>query len=166
MNTITLFAVLGLVAAQAGFKPERFVASGRFQLDSTVAQAFPMFEPIGEKQWAQGWDPQAIFPPDIEPAEGTVFETLGSKGVPSIWTITHFDLDREIEYTVVTPGHDTTQVVVTCKSVGPTKTEVSVIYRITGLSEKGNEFGRAHKLNFNSIMEHWREHVSLALKGG
>jgi hypothetical protein len=163
MTFLAAIAVLALAVAQASFQPGRFVASGQFELDAPVSKAFPMFEPLGEKAWAQGWNPQPIYPVDIKPEVGTVFQTEGSKGIPSTWIMTRYEHDQTVEYSVFTPGHDTTQIVVTCHSLSPNKTEVHVTYCITGLSVKGNEFGQSHKYHFAEIMEHWRIHVSGAL---
>ena len=124
-----------------------------------------MFEPIGEKQWAEGWDPRPIYPDDIKPAVGAVFTTT-AEGEPSIWTITRYEPGRTIEYSVVSPGQYTTQISVFCKSIEHAITEVTVTYRITGLSEKGNEFGREHKSQISAIMNHWRHHISQALAAG
>ena len=161
MTSLAILAV-GIAWVQAGFRPGRFVLKGEFSVHASVSRVFPMFEPVGEKQWAQGWDPQPIYPATMEAAEGTVFQTVGQKGGESIWTITKFERDKAIEYTVVTPGHDVTQVSVTCDGAGD-QTHVTVIYRITGLTEKGNEFGAEHSRAFSEVMDHWKTHVSLAL---
>jgi hypothetical protein len=157
-----LLLPLGLLTVQPGFKPGRFVATGKFRLHASVSRAFTMFEPIGEKEWAQGWDPNPIYPDVIKPVEGAVFTTR-EKGEPSIWTITRYERGRTIEYSVVSPGHDTTQISVACKGIAESVTEVTVSYRITGLSEQGNEYGLEHKSMFGSVMDHWRERISLAL---
>ncbi len=163
MSTFAFLSLAAILLSTQTFRPEQFVATGSFDLNCPVTDAFPMFEPIGEKRWAEGWDPKPIYPDDIEPNVGTVFETLGKKGVPSIWTICRYEKNRKIEYNVVTPGHDVTQITVLCLSSGG-KTHVEVTYRITGLAEKGNELGRAHKDHYSELMEHWHEHISRALK--
>jgi len=162
MNILLMILPLGLFAVQTGFKPERFVASGKFQLDAPVSQAFPMFEPIGEKRWAEGWEPLPVYPSNIQASEGTVFSTK-AKGGQSIWTITRYEKGKLVEYNVVTPSHDATLIAVVCKPLGDSKTEVSVTYRITSLSEKGSQFGREHSAQFNALMLHWQDQISGAL---
>lgn len=164
MNILLFTLLVGVIAVQEVFKPSQTVATGKFLLDAPVTRVFSMFEPIGEKRWSPGWNPQAVFPDDIKAAEGTVFTTEGSKGPRSIWTIVRYVPNKTIEYSVVTPDFGTTQLVVACKAPGASKTEVTVTYRITGLSEKGNKYGRDHKGHFAAYMEHWREHISQALK--
>ena len=149
-----------LLTAQAQFAPERVVASGKLLLMAEVSRVFPMFEPEGEKQWAEGWEPTPIYPPKMPPAEGTVFQTTGSKGKPSIWIITRYVPNETIEYSVVTAEHDTTQISIACHKLSSKETSVAVTYRITGLSPKGNAFARMHSAHFHEILDDWQDRIS------
>jgi hypothetical protein len=160
-TTIILTSIL--LNHPSEFKPERFVATADLHFNDAATTIFKMFEPLGEKQWAKGWEPVPVYPQDIPPAEGTVFVTH-SKAEQSIWTITRYEAGKFIEYNVITPSHDATQVLVACHRINDHSSKVTVTYRITGLSESGNQFGRKHALHFTAIMDHWQETISEALK--
>jgi hypothetical protein len=97
----------------------------------------------GARAWAQGWDPQYIFPADGTPERGMVFTTThGNES--TVWNLTRHDPQGGVvEYLRVTPGSRVAVVLVQCAEVGPRKTRVTVVYTFTALNESGNEYVRA-----------------------
>jgi hypothetical protein len=49
--------------------------TGRIQVPLTPAEAFRLFTPRGEQDWAHGWHPSFPVPTPDDTEPGTVFET-------------------------------------------------------------------------------------------
>ncbi|HYP40588.1 MAG TPA: hypothetical protein VEX13_09540, partial [Chloroflexia bacterium] len=67
-------------------------------------KVFPLFEPVGEKAWAAGWDPRFVYPQNEEAGEGAVFKVEAKSGPDTIWVISRYDREHNaIEYLTVKP---------------------------------------------------------------
>ena len=77
--------------------------SATIHLHGTVAQVFPMFEPVGEARWAAGWSPRFLWPADGAAGVGTTF-TTDEHGRESYWTIAEYEPSRRIVYSHLVPG--------------------------------------------------------------
>ncbi len=115
--------------------------SRRFETTFTLpigpAEAFPLFSPQGERDWAPGWDPELVFPPEGAWAQGQVFLTRDEDG-EIIWVVTRLDREkREVEYYRTEPGRQVVHVAVKVFAVKGVTT-VSVAYAYVGLSEEAN----------------------------
>ena len=88
--------------------------SGRIRVRLPPAEAFRLFTPRGEQDWAHGWHPRfpAPAPDDTEP--GTVFET-SAHGQHTIWLVTDRHPGKRISYARVTPGDQAGTVSVTLR---------------------------------------------------
>jgi hypothetical protein len=145
------------------FAGERVVRSHWFVLPMTVAQAFPLFEPEGERAWAQGWDPHYVYPPDGRTEVGMVFTTThGSE--ETLWTVIRHDPAAGlIEYLRVTPGSRVANVLVQCASADAQRTRVTVVYTFTALSEAGNAYVRAmDEARYRAFIEGWEAAIAAA----
>ena len=107
--------------------------TARIQVAVPPAEAFRLFTPRGEQDWAQGWRPRfpAPAPDDTEP--GTVFET-SAHGQRTIWLVTDRDPGRRISYARLTPSDQAGSVTVTISAVGE-HSEVEVTYLLTALTD-------------------------------
>jgi hypothetical protein len=114
------------------------VLRGGFSLPCRVERAFPLFSPLGEKDWVPGWNPTLLHPAGVDWAEGQVFTTEEEKG-QATWVVTRLDRARhEAGYARVEPGRWVAQVQVRCEEKGA-GTDVRVQYTFIGLSESGND---------------------------
>src|SRR5687768_11943930 len=86
-----------------GFVPAHATRSATIRLEAPPERAFGMFTPLGERAWAQGWDPEFLHPLDGEAYEGSVFITRAG-GRETIWTTIAHDPPRRAAYSRVTPG--------------------------------------------------------------
>ncbi len=116
-------------------------ATRRFETTFTLSmgpdEAFPLFSPQGERDWAPGWDPELLFPPDGAWVQGQVFRTRDEDG-EIIWVVTRLDHEnREVEYYRTEPGRQVVHVAVKVFLLKGATT-VSVAYAYVGLSEEGN----------------------------
>jgi len=124
-------------------------------------EAFQLFTPRGEREWAHGWDPTfpAPTPDDSEP--GTVFETdvHGHRGT---WLVTDRVRGRRIAYSQVIPGDRAGSITVTLE---PTKTgsEVEVVYELTPLSKAGAHHLKQFADGYGDYLRSWQDAIAVCL---
>ncbi len=107
---------------------------------AAVDRAFPLFEPLGEKHWARGWNPDMLFPASGEAKVGTVFTTQHAGEPAKIWTIIVYEKEQaHVTYVNVLPHAYTSRIDVRCEPDGTEATSVCVTYMLTALSPHGNE---------------------------
>jgi len=134
-------------------------------LDAAPGQVFPLFGPIGEREWAPGWDPRIIFPADgSSPAKGSVFTTSDKDG-DEIWLVTGYDAQNGfISYVAVLPGSVVTEIEVRVQKQGESKSVAEVTHRRTALSPAGNHFVSALSENAARHAAHWEHAMNEALR--
>jgi hypothetical protein len=148
----------------SGFEAERAVRSHVFTVPLPPVEAFRLFEPEGEREWAQGWDPRYLYPHDGTAQPGMVFTTRhGNES--TIWNLTRHDPQAGVvEYLRVTPGSRLASVLVQCAAVGSDQTRVTVVYTFTALSEAGNDYVRAmDEGHYRAFIEGWGTAIEAAL---
>jgi len=148
------------------FRAEHAERAHDFVLGLPLARAFPLFEPEGEKLWAEGWEPRYLHPADGRAARGMVF-TTDHGGEHTIWTmVRHEPAAGLVEYVRCTPGSRMGRVLVQCASLDAARTRVNVIYALTGLTEAGNarirELDAAH---YRAFIDGWSKSIEAALSG-
>jgi Polyketide cyclase / dehydrase and lipid transport len=137
--------------------------TGRIQVDLPPAEAFRLFTPRGEQDWAHGWQPRfpAASPDDTEP--GTVFETA-AHGQHTIWLVIDREPGERISYARVTPGHQAGTVTVTISAVGH-RSEVEVTYELTALTDAADEELRGFAAGYPAYLRSWQEAIAALLNG-
>jgi hypothetical protein len=75
--------------------------TGRIHVALPPGEAFRLFTPGGEQDWAHGWHPQFPAPALDDTEPGTVFET-SAHGRNTIWLVTDRQPARRISYARVT----------------------------------------------------------------
>jgi hypothetical protein len=148
------------------FKPQRIQQSATINIDGKIENVFPLFGPIREMDWAEGWNPEILYrSSDVLAEERMIFQTQGY-GEKYIWVITQYQPDKHlIEYTV-SAVERIWFIRVQCKAVDE-KTEATVSYTYTGLTEEGNqENERALKRMFADSLSDWEEAINYYLKTG
>jgi hypothetical protein len=154
--------------------------TGRIQVALPPGEAFRLFTPRGERDWAHGWDPRfpasapapapasapasapAPAPDDSEP--GTVFET-SAHGLHTIWLVTGRETGNRISYARVTPGEQAGTVTVTLSPAGR-HSEVEVTYELTALTSHAE-----HKLaefadGYAAYLQSWQDAIAALLRNG
>ena len=151
----------------AAFVAERIVRSHAFEVPLPLACAFTLFEPEGERAWAEGWDPRYLHPHDGRVASGLVF-TTDHGGEHTLWTVArHEPAAGCVEYVRMTPGSRVGTVAVRCEAIGPARTRVTATYALTALSEAGNARLRAlDEAAYRAYIDSWGESIERALSAG
>lgn len=168
---ITLFTLLVLAvsaagAANAADSARHIERSGGFTLAAPMSKAFPLFEPIPEKQWAEGWEPTPVYPANGETVEGMVFTSSHTHEPDIVWTLVHYDpASHEITYVNVMPGVRLGRIDIRCSETSE-GTRVNVRYSFTALSA-GNEFmDKFTQDHFDAYMQSWQHAISYFLTNG
>jgi hypothetical protein len=133
----------------------------RIQVALPPDEAFHLFTPRGEREWAQGWDPTfpAPTPDDSEP--GTVFET-DAHGHRGTWLVTHRVKGRRISYAQVIPGDRAGSITVTLE---PTDggSDVEVVYELTPLSKTGAHHLKQFADGYGEYLRSWQDAIAACL---
>lgn len=152
-----------------------------FVVELPLAEAFVLFTPVGEKNWAEGWRPVFMSPEDADLREGSVFTVtsaapLGGDDVHSVWAVSRYAPPAAIEYRNVLIGLRATHIAVRCEALAedagaatslPTAsrarahTRVTVRYVYHGLSEAGDAFiAQMTEEKFRAMIESWSAAVA------
>jgi polyketide cyclase/dehydrase/lipid transport protein len=134
---------------------------GRIQVGLPPAEAFRLFTPRGEQEWAHGWQPRfpVASPDDSEP--GTVFETA-DHGQHTVWLVIDRKPGERISYARITPGHQAGTVTVTITAADH-GSEVEVMYELTTLSGAAGEELREFAANYQAYLQSWQEDIAALL---
>jgi Polyketide cyclase / dehydrase and lipid transport len=135
--------------------------AGRIQVGLPPGEAFRLFTPRGEEDWAHGWHPR--FPvaaaDDTEP--GTVFET-DAHGQHTIWLVTSRETGKRICYASVIPGEHAGTVTVTVRASGG-GTEVEVVYDLTALTSAANHRLCEFAARYPAYLQSWQDAITVWL---
>jgi hypothetical protein len=102
-------------------------------------EVFPLFGAWEEKKWAEGWDPQFVYPSSPSDQPGMIF-TISHQGMKSVWTNTALDAARgHVQYVHVIPDALVTLIDIHLTRGGANETRVSVVYERTALSPEAND---------------------------
>jgi hypothetical protein len=137
--------------------------TGRIQVALPPAEAFRLFTPRGEQNWAHGWRPWFPAPTNDDAEPGTVFET-SAHGERTVWLVTHRQAGARISYARVTPGEQAGTVTISIRAAGE-QSEVEVSYHLTalsgGASRKLSEFADSYP----GFLQSWQDAIATWLRG-
>jgi hypothetical protein len=125
----------------ASFTARRTTRAATIRLAAPPDLVFPLFTPLGEKLWVEGWDPLIIYPPDGHAENGAVFTTHGHDDSDTVWVMTQFEPDRhQATYVRVSQHSHVATIAVQCVAEGTANTSATLTYTFTGLTAHGNEY--------------------------
>ena len=141
--------------------------TGRIRVGLPPAEAFRLFTPRGEQDWAPGWEPHFPAPASDDTEPGTVFETSphgqpGTHVPPTVWVVTNREAGRHISYAQVTQGHRAGTVTVTLSPAGQRgeASDVEVTYQFTALSEAAQPGLREFADGYLAYLQTWQDAIS------
>lgn len=135
-----------------------------FHLDAPIARVFPLFTALGEKAWAQGWEPQLL---SGREERGSAFRTIHD-GRETTWVVIDYrPAEGCVSYARLAEGSNIGLVDVHCSATGGGGTDVSVRYTLTGLDAQGQAFVSRFldPEHYGRMIEDWRESITAALSG-
>jgi hypothetical protein len=146
------------------FTAVRISRSATILVHDHIARVFPLFGPVREMEWAEGWAPEVLYGRgDIE--EHMVFRTKGD-GEYYQWVVTQYQPeDSSIEYTVT--AHERIWFIrVECKAY-QRETLATVSYTYIGLTEHGHQRNKKamDKIFVHNLID-WEESINHYLSTG
>ena len=139
-------------------------------LDAPPSHVFPLFEPVGEQSWAADWKPVFLFPPSGAAQAGAVFTTQVHEddGQDTIWIMSAYEpANFRLAYLRVTPGSRVGIIDIRCKDTPDGRTEATITYTFTGLSDEGNEFiARLTPAHYQEYIASWETAINQYLRTG
>jgi len=136
--------------------------TGRIQVALPPGEAFRLFTPRGEQDWAHGWHPRFPAPAPDDTKPGTVFET-SAHGQHTIWLVTAREKGKRISYARVTPGDQAGSVTVTISPAGE-HSEVEVTYELTALSSPANRKLAEFAEGYPAYLRSWQDAIATLLR--
>ena len=135
--------------------------AGRIQVDLPPGEAFRLFTPRGEEDWAHGWHPRFPAPADDDTEPGTVFETH-AHGQHATWLVTSREPGKRISYARVIPGEQAGTVTVTVSGHAG-GTEVGVVYDLTALTSAASLRLREFADGYPAYLQSWHDAITVWL---
>jgi Polyketide cyclase / dehydrase and lipid transport len=136
-----------------------------FHLDAPLVRVFPLFTALGEKAWAQGWEPEIL---SGREERGSVFRTVHG-GREATWIVVDYrPAQGHVSYARLVQGSNMGLVDVQCSAASGGGTEVTVRYTLTGVSPQGEVFVTEFldPVHYGHMIEEWRAATAKALAAG
>lgn len=129
-------------------------------LSGPVDRVFPLFTPIGETLWVDGWEPEFLHPQSGETRQGMVFRTAHGDET-TLWACADWDpTAHHVRYVRITPDSRFGFVDVTCRSAADGATEASNAYTFTALNAAGEAYlSKLTEEAFAHMVESWRVRI-------
>ncbi len=148
---------------------QRITKTATIFIKGKVAEVFPLFGPIKEKEWAPGWNPEIIYSQTGIVEKHMIFRTARKfdEAEDYTWVITHCDPEAcFIEYAVNT-SERIWFIAVQCRSESDGMTSASVTYTFTALTDKGARLNEiALEKMYENDLKDWEEAINYYLKHG
>ncbi len=146
---------------------DRVRRSATLRLEGPIEKVFPLFDPVNEAKWADGWAIEPVWPADGRVETGMVFTTPAGPGRRAVWALTRLDAEAgEVAYWVWFPDERVQHVEVACRAAGD-KTEARVSYTLTALSQAGRKAVAAFDADgYARRMAHWESAINHHLATG
>lgn len=136
--------------------------TGRIRVPLPPAEAFRLFTPRGEQDWAHGWHPCFPAPAADDTEPGTVFET-SAHGKHTIWLVTDRQPGKRIAYARVTPGDQAGTVSVGISAAGH-DSEVEVTYQLTALTSVADHELSQFAEHYPAYLQSWEDDITALLR--
>jgi hypothetical protein len=138
-----------------------------FDLPAPVPEATPLFGPVREREWTPDWAPSFLHPSEPAQRAGAVFTTTGDLGT-RLWVLTTYDPSAgRLAYVVHTPGSLITEIDISVVPLGDSASRVTVTYRRSALTERGNAQVEALTSEWSADQaREWSAAITAALQRG
>ena len=134
-------------------------------LKGSIAEVTPLFGPVREAEWAPGWAPHFLHPPEAGQREGAVFTTTTKDGKERLWMLTAYDVPQgRVEYVFIAPGFTANQIKIQVTPDGERQCKATITYRHSAITPEGNE--EVNKLDADWAEQqrvHWEAAINAAL---
>lgn len=136
-------------------------------INGRPGDVFPLYCPVKEKLWCDGWDPVVVysFSGAVEP--DCVFVTEDN-GCESAWIVTVYDADKgQVEMIKHTPGVTMSRLNIRIEKVSEGRTRAWITYALTALGPEGDKvLKELTRENFDRAMDAWERAMNHYLATG
>jgi hypothetical protein len=133
---------------------------GQIRVPLPPAEAFPLFTPRGEQEWAPDWAPVFPAPQLDDHRPGTVF-TTDAHGEPTTWVVTGCKPPTLMQYARVSSKRaGTVTVAITARGE---YSEVQVVYDLTSLTVAANPELERFAVDYARYLTSWEDQIMMAL---
>ena len=138
--------------------------SATITVAAPVDKVFPLFGPVEEARWADGWAPVVLY--QGKHMEGTVFTT--SAPHEAFWVLALWDeTGHRVRYAEVVPGRYVVQIDVACRAASASETRCEVTYAFTSLGKDGDGFLQQYTRERHAErIAHWERALNHYLQTG
>ena len=131
--------------------------SGRISVALPPAEAFRLFTPRGEEDWAHGWHPRFPAPAADDTEPGTVF-TTSAHGRETVWVVTGREQGRRVCYARVAGGATAGTITVTLHASAE-GAEAEVTYDLTALTGQAGDELREFAEGYPAFLRSWQDAI-------
>jgi hypothetical protein len=151
------------------FKSERVSKTAEIILMRAIEQIFPLFGPIEEKKWADGWKPVILYPNSEKIEEGMVFTTHSQNHIESVyaWIVSKYQPGNHLIQYIVSTINRYWVITVQCIPLSDKETKAVITYTFTGINNIGNEINKQSiEKMFERDLKDWEESINYYIKTG
>lgn len=143
--------------------------SATITLNADITRVFPLFGPIEEKKWAEGWNPKVLHPENTVIEEGMVFVTKSpaENETESLWAVTKYNPEKHLVTYTVSTQNRIWFISVSCEPTVDNQTKAIVTYTFTSRNKHGiklNQQSLEKMYKYN--LEDWEEAINHYLETG
>jgi hypothetical protein len=152
-----------------GFTAERVSKSATIRLEGPIEKVFPLFGPVEEMKWADGWNPVVLYPASGYVEEGMVFTTQGHGHGETVfaWIVSKYQAENHVIEYIVSTANRYWVITVRCFASSVEQTKATISYTYTGLTPLGNEINKqAIEKIYKQNLKDWEEAINHYLKTG
>jgi hypothetical protein len=137
-------------------------------LNGSTAEVTPLFGPVREAEWAPGWAPHFVNPPEGEQREGVIFTTKDFPGKERIWVMTDYGLkEGHVSYVVMVPHFMVTTMRIRVEPAGDRRSKASVTYSLAAMAPEANDLVNQHDAHWvQQQRAHWENAINAVLSKG
>jgi hypothetical protein len=140
----------------------QYTLAGTFAVALPPEEAFRLFTPRGEQDWAEGWLPRFPTGATDDTAPGTVFET-DADGTTTTWMVLDREWGRRISYARVTPTVRAGTVTVVVDGANG-HSDVRVTYELTALTDAAEPELREFAAGHPAFLRSWQDAIAAVLR--
>ena len=148
-------------------EPNRITHSYEQTIEGSIEEIFPLYCPVKEALWTEGWDPNVVYSESgvVEPE--CVFITE-ENGLASAWFVAVYDIEQGcVEMIKHTPAITISKLKIIVEPISEKTTRALISYSITSLSSSGDDgLKEFTKENFDISMDAWEKAMNHYLKTG
>jgi len=148
-------------------KPNRVTHSYVQTIEGTPEVIFPLYCPVKEAEWCEGWDPTVVYSESGVAEPDCVFVTRSDE-VESAWFVTRHEPEvGEVEMVKHTPGIAFVKLRIALAPITDKTTRATISYSYTALSSEGGQALEAFtEESYGASMQAWEAAMNHYLKTG